>query len=132
MARSSAAASAKTITGGCALASRPKDCRKRHTAGISICGSTGLSCTRGLDLASNGPWRGFVASPTFAKQSRFRERCTVSGPSLGSLPPAPRYGLRGVGCLKQMAYAVFQQFDSPLQSAELSYPHDCDGQMQLK
>ena len=37
-------------------------------------------------------------------------------------PSAPRYGLRGVGCLKQMPNAVFQQFDSPLQSAELSNP----------
>jgi hypothetical protein len=31
-----------------------------------------------------------------------------------------------------MPNAVFQQFDSPLQSAELSNPHDCDGQGQLK
>src|ERR1041385_6176619 len=37
-------------------------------------------------------------------------------------PSAPRYGLRGVGCLKQMPNAVFQQFDSPLPSAELSNP----------
>src|SRR5215831_8275223 len=44
---------------------------------------------------------------------------------------APRYGLLGAGCLKQMPNAVFQQFDSPLQSAELSNPHDCDGQVQL-
>jgi len=37
-----------------------------------------------------------------------------------------------VGCLKQMPNAVFQQFDSPLQIAELSNPHYCDGQVQLK
>src|SRR5215469_11373382 len=53
-------------------------------------------------------------------------------PIRGRTPSAPRYGLRGVGCLKQMLNAVFQQFDSPLQSAELPGPHDCDGQGQLK
>ena len=50
----------------------------------------------------------------------------------GHTPSAPRYGLRGGGCLKQMPNAVFQQFDSPLQSAELSNPHYGDGQVQLK
>src|SRR5215831_6814102 len=45
---------------------------------------------------------------------------------------APRYGLRGVGCLKQMPNTVFQQFDSPLQSAELFNPHYCDGHVQIK
>jgi hypothetical protein len=53
-------------------------------------------------------------------------------PIRGHTPSAPRYGLRGVGCLKQLPNAVFQQFDSPLQSAELSNPHYCDGQVQLK
>jgi hypothetical protein len=53
-------------------------------------------------------------------------------PIRGHTPSAPRYGLRGVGCLKQMPNAVLQQFDSPLQSAELSNPHYCDGQAQLK
>jgi hypothetical protein len=50
----------------------------------------------------------------------------------GHTPSAPRYGLRGVGCLKQIPNAVFQQLDGPLQSAELSNPHYCDGQVQLK
>src|SRR5215510_6769627 len=45
---------------------------------------------------------------------------------------APRYGLRGVGCLKQVPNAVFQQFDRPLQRSELSNPHDRDGQVHLK
>jgi hypothetical protein len=31
-----------------------------------------------------------------------------------------------------MPNAVFQQFDSPFQGAELSNPHDCDGQLQLE
>jgi hypothetical protein len=53
-------------------------------------------------------------------------------PIRGHTPSAPRYGLRRVGCLKQMPNAVFQQFDSPLQSAELSNPHHGDGQAQLK
>ena len=47
-------------------------------------------------------------------------------------PSAPRYGLRGVGCLKQMPNAVFQQFGSPLQGAELSDSHYRDGQAQVK
>ncbi len=56
----------------------------------------------------------------------------VLPPIRGHTPSAPRYGLRRAGGLKQMPNAVFQQFDSPLQSAELSNPHYCDGQMQLK
>ena len=35
-------------------------------------------------------------------------------PIRGHTPSAPRYGLRGVGCLKQMPNAVFQQSDRPL------------------
>src|SRR5262249_59996867 len=53
-------------------------------------------------------------------------------PLRGHTPSAPRYGLHGIGCLKQIPNAVFQQFDSPLQGAELSNPDYCDGQMQLK
>src|SRR5882724_111557 len=53
-------------------------------------------------------------------------------PIRGYTPSAPRYGLRGVGCLKQMPNAAFQQFDSPLQGAELSDPHDGDGHVQVK
>src|SRR5215468_10389707 len=47
-------------------------------------------------------------------------------------PSAPRYGLPFVGCLKQMPNAIFQQFDSALQGAELSNPHYRDGHVQFK
>ena len=53
-------------------------------------------------------------------------------PIRGYTPSAPRYGLPCVGCLKQMTNAVFQQFDSPLQGAELSDPHYRDGHVQVK
>jgi len=53
-------------------------------------------------------------------------------PIRGYTPSAPRYWLRGVGCLKQMPNAVFQQFESPLQGAELSDPHYRDGHVQVK
>ena len=53
-------------------------------------------------------------------------------PIRGYTPSAPRYGLPGVGCLKQMTNAVFQQSDGPLQGAELSDPHYRDGQAQVK
>jgi hypothetical protein len=53
-------------------------------------------------------------------------------PIRGYTPSAPRYGLRGVGCLKQMTNAVFQQFDGTLQGAELSKPHYRDGHVQVK
>ena len=53
-------------------------------------------------------------------------------PIRGHTPSAPRYGLRGVGCLKQMPNAVFQQFDGPLQGAQLSNPRYRHGQAQVK
>ena len=53
-------------------------------------------------------------------------------PLRGHTPPAPRYLLPCVGCLKQMPNAVFQQFDSPLQGAELSDTHYRDGHVQVK
>jgi hypothetical protein len=53
-------------------------------------------------------------------------------PIRGHTPSAPRYGLGGVGCLKQMPNAVFQQFDSTLQGAELPKPHYRDGHVQVK
>jgi len=53
-------------------------------------------------------------------------------PIRGYTPSAPRYGLRGVGCLKQMPNAVFQQFDGPLQGAQLSNPRYRHGQAQVK
>ena len=53
-------------------------------------------------------------------------------PIRGYTPSAPRYGLPCVGCLKQTTNAVFQQFDSPLQGAELSDPHYRDGHVQVK
>jgi hypothetical protein len=53
-------------------------------------------------------------------------------PIRGYTPSAPRYGLLCVGCLKQIPNAVFQQFDRPLQGAELSNPHYRDGHVQVK
>ena len=53
-------------------------------------------------------------------------------PFRGHTPSAPRYVLRGVGCLKQIPNAVFQQCDSSLQGAELSDPHHRDGHVQVK
>src|SRR5262249_8758078 len=47
-------------------------------------------------------------------------------------PSAPRYGLPCVGCLKQMPNASFQQSDGPVQGAELSNSHKCDGHVQFK
>ena len=53
-------------------------------------------------------------------------------PIRGYAPSAPRYGLRCVCCLKQMPNAVFQQFDGPLQGAQLSNPRYRHGQAQVK
>jgi hypothetical protein len=47
-------------------------------------------------------------------------------------PSAPRYVLLCVGSLKQIPNAVFQQFDSPLQGADLSNPHYRDRHVQVK
>ena len=43
-------------------------------------------------------------------------------PIRGHTSSAPRHGLRGVGCLKQLPKPVFQQFDGLPQGAELSNP----------
>ena len=53
-------------------------------------------------------------------------------PIRGHTPSAPRYGLPCIGSFKQLPNAVFQQFNSPLQSAELSRPDYGDGHVQLK
>ncbi len=53
-------------------------------------------------------------------------------PIRGYTPSAPRYRLPCLGCLKHMTNAVFQQFDGPLQGAELSNPHHRDGHVQVE
>src|ERR1041385_5793270 len=78
-----------------------------------------------------------TSSPATAseRRRRFLLGGVVGFPSPRTPPSSTassRPGLCGVGCLEQVPNAVFQQFDSPLKSAELSNPHDCDGQAQLK
>ncbi len=53
-------------------------------------------------------------------------------PTCRYTPSAPRYGLRCVCCPKQMPNAVFQQFDGPLQGAQLSNPRYRYRQAQVK
>jgi hypothetical protein len=53
-------------------------------------------------------------------------------PIRGQTSFVPRHGLRGVGCVKQLPKAVFQQFDGLPQGAELPNPDDRDGSVQVK
>jgi GNAT superfamily N-acetyltransferase len=53
-------------------------------------------------------------------------------PIRGHTSSAPRHGLRGVGCLKQLPKPVFQQFDGFPQGAELPNPDYRDGPVHVK
>src|SRR5439155_4026039 len=53
-------------------------------------------------------------------------------PIRGYTPSAPRYGLRGVGSLKQLPKPVCQQFNGLPQGAELPNPDYRDGSVQAK
>jgi len=55
-----------------------------------------------------------------------------SPPTCGHTPSAPRYGLGCASCFKQLPNTVFQQFDGPLQGAQLSNPRYRHGQAQVK
>src|SRR5437667_9633347 len=77
--RSSAAASARTITTSCSGASARRSYPKTRTAGTWTSASTARSYTPGSGSAWSAPWRGSAASRTSARQSRSRVRCTGSG-----------------------------------------------------
>src|SRR5580704_19609303 len=104
-------------------------------------------------LASHPQWSTVVyavaysSSRTFSTSSRrkwHQDRSAATSDVRGLLersrrPPirghtssAPRHGLRGVGCLKQLPKPVFQQFDGLPQGAELPNPDDRDGPMHVK
>src|SRR5262249_50223287 len=87
--------------------------------------------TRGRRFKSSLPDQFSVFARSKMRSKGFLARLRLP-PIRGHTPSAPRYRFCGVRCLKQMLNSVFQQFDSPLQSAELSDPHYCDGQVQLK
>ena len=53
-------------------------------------------------------------------------------PIRGHTLSAPRYGLRGVGCLKQLPKLVFQEFYGLSQSTKLPSPNYRDRRVQLK
>ena len=53
-------------------------------------------------------------------------------PNGGHTSSVPRYGLRGVGCLKQLPKPVCQQFDGLSQGAELRNPDYRYGSLQVK
>src|SRR5438477_12113582 len=84
-------------------------------------------------------WPRCRLGPALSSTSASRLEATLTGQShcsyatiAAQTPSAPRYELPCVGCLKQMPNAIFQQFDSPRQGAELSNSHKCDGHVQFK
>ena len=76
----------------------------------------------GIRAGQNHPLMQGGDRPATGGARRLIARSRLS-PIRGYTSSAPRYGLRGVCRLKQMPNAMFQQFDSPLQGAELSDPH---------
>src|SRR5437667_1165071 len=124
--RSSAAASARTITTSCSGASARRSCPKTRTAGTWTSASTARSYTPGSGLAWSAPWRGSAASRTSARQSRSRARCTSCGREISDGTTSKGMTLQGLSLhLVPQPVQLFQACPSDVHAALRREPLHC-------